>query len=202
MFALGFAMPYIRSLEDIIDSRYALLRRQMDQFARTGEAFDLRHYITYCIVDILGELAFDQAFDDQIDCDPDMIPPVSDALWSSIIKGQVPWLARILNFLTKNVPFARPPKALTKGRDRIIQLSVQNIKACTANPDSSRKDILGLIMNAQEEKTGNSLTFPQMITESVTLIIGGTHTTSNAIQIFCKFESTSGVPEAIRSRAR
>jgi benzoate 4-monooxygenase len=66
MFGLGFSMPSLRSMEGIIDSRYAILRRQMDRFAKSGEIFDLRKYITYCIVDILGELAFSQAFDNQV----------------------------------------------------------------------------------------------------------------------------------------
>ncbi|KAK0352568.1 hypothetical protein LTR02_017323 [Friedmanniomyces endolithicus] len=89
-FALSFAMSYIRDLEPVIDSRYAILRKQLDYFAETGEVFDLRKYITYCIVDVLGELAFGEAMGNQEAADPAKIPPVSEAMYDSCVAGQVP----------------------------------------------------------------------------------------------------------------
>ncbi len=83
-------MSYIRDLEPVIDSRYAILRKQLDYFAETGEVFDLRKYITYCIVDVLGELAFGEAMGNQEAADPAKIPPVSEAMYDSCVAGQVP----------------------------------------------------------------------------------------------------------------
>ena len=175
MFALGFAMPYIRDMEPVIDSRYAILRRQLDGFARSGITFDLRKYITYCIVDILGELAFGEAIGNQEACDPAKIPPVSEALYGAVVSGQIPWAAKIVNRIAQTFPTAKL-RGLLEGRNRLMALAVKNVKARSQRPED-RNDMLKIIMTATEEKTGKPLSLPQVLADAFTLIVGGTHTT-------------------------
>ena len=181
MFGLGFSMPSIRSMEGIIDSRYAILRRQLDRFAKSQEVFDLRRYITFCIVDILGELAFSQAFDNQLDEDPEKIPPVSEALWGACVSGQIPWASETLNSIRDKAPIPGIRKILD-ALGLMVPIAVKNIRL-RAEKKLDREDILGKIMAAREEKTGQPLTTQQVISESITLIVGGTHTTGNTLHL-------------------
>ena len=181
MFATSFSTPSVRSMESIIDSRYAILRRQLDGFAQSGETFDLRKYITYCIVDMLGELAFGQAFDNQKKEDPNEIPPVSEALWGSCVAGQVPWLAGAFAWMRDNMPSPAVREVMV-ALNLIVLLAVKNIKL-RLEKKSDREDILGRLVAAREEKTGQPLTMQQLIADSVTLIVGGAHTTGNTLHI-------------------
>ena len=181
MFGLGFSMNSLRSMEGIIDSRYAILRRQLDRFARSGEIFDLRKYITYCIVDILGELAFGHAFDNQESEDPAKIPPVSEALFGSCVAGQMPWAADAFAYLRDRLPIPQVQRILA-ALDLMIPIAVKNIRL-RQEKNTNREDILGKLIAAREEKTGQALTVQQIVAESVTLIVGGTHTTGNTLHI-------------------
>ena len=181
MFGLGFSMPSIRSMEGIMDSRYAILRQQLDRFAESEETFDLRRYITYCIVDILGELAFGQAFGNQEAEDPAKIPPVSEALWGSCVAVQVPLADDDFAWLRDRAPIAELSKTLS-ALNLMIPLAAKQIKL-REEKELDRDDILGKLIAAREEKTGQPLTLQQIVAESVTLIVGGTHTTGNALHV-------------------
>lgn len=181
MFGLGLSMNSLRSMEVIIDSRYAILRRQLDRFAQSGEVFDLRKYITYCIVDILGELAFGHAFDNQESEDPAKIPPVSEALYGSCVAGQVPWAADAFAYARDRLPIPQVQRVLA-ALNVMIPIAIKNIKL-REEQKSGRDDILGKLIAAREEKTGQALTMQQIVAESVTLIVGGTHTTGNTLHI-------------------
>ena len=194
MFAANFSMPSIRSMEGLMDSRYAVLRRQLDRFAKNGETFDLRRYITYCIVDILGELAFSQAFDNQLHEDPAKIPPVSEALWGSCVAGQVPWAAGLFAWMRDNMP-SRSVREVLAALDHIVPIAVKNIKL-REEKKLDRVDMLQNLIAARQEKTGQPLTMKQMIAESVTLIVGGTHTTGNSLHIL--FANLSRNPQYLK----
>lgn len=181
MFGLGLSMPSIRSMEYMMDSRYAVLRQHLDRFAKSGETFDLRHYITYCIVDVLGELAFSQPFDNQLSEDPAKIPPVSEALWGSCVAGQVPWAAEGFSYVRDRLPVPQVRRILA-ALDLMVPIAVKNIQL-RAEKKLDRDDILGKLIAAREEKSGQPLTVQQIVAESVTLIVGGTHTTGNTLHI-------------------
>ena len=100
-------------MESIMDSRYAILQRQLDRFAMSGEACDHRRYIAFLMVDNLGELAFNQPFGDQEAEDPAKIPPVSEAPYSACVPGQIPSAKDIFSFKR---PLANPagPESLRR----------------------------------------------------------------------------------------
>jgi benzoate 4-monooxygenase len=64
----------------------------------------------------------------------------------------------------------------------MIPIAVKNIWL-RAEKKLDREDILGKLIAAREEKTGQALTEQQIVAESVTLIVGGTHTTGNTLHI-------------------
>jgi cytochrome P450 len=188
-------MPYIREMEPIMDSRYAILRRQLDHFAASGETFDLREYITYCIVDILGELAFGEALGNQEAEDPKQIPPVSEALYASCIAGAAPWAAPLLSKLAP-LFIAAKVKSLLTARKRLLDLAAKNIKARSEKSDYDRKDILGIILSLTKEKAGSTQETRQTVVDAFTLIFGGTHTTGNTLH--CLFANLARHPEHLR----
>ncbi|KAK3624134.1 hypothetical protein LTR56_021167 [Elasticomyces elasticus] len=169
-------------MEPIIDSRYAILRKQLDILADQGEVFDLRKYITYCIVDILGELAFGEPLGNQRDCDPEKIPPVSEALWAACVLGQMPSIAPTVKYMAARLPLPGA-RTLLDGRNRLVALAVRNVKARLENPGKVRDDMLGIIMSATEEKTGKALSTQEVVMEAFVLLVGGTHTTGNTLHV-------------------
>lgn len=184
MFGNNFTPTAIRSYEGIVDGRYAILRQQMDRFASSGAVFDLRKYITYCIVDILGELAFSEAFGNQIDEDPSKIPRVSEALWSCCVAGCMPSMAPTMEWLRKTLPKSAAVTELLEGMNAMFRLAKTNIEKRSRKLDlMERPDILGRIISASEEGSGTKLTERQILTEAITLVVGGTHTTGNTLHL-------------------
>ena len=84
-----------------MDVRYGVLRRQLDRFADNGEVFDLKHYISFCLSDTLGELAFGRAWGAQEAEDIDKLPPVQEFLYMGGVKGSWPmsWLFGLIQYL-------------------------------------------------------------------------------------------------------
>ncbi|KAK4506182.1 hypothetical protein PRZ48_004147 [Zasmidium cellare] len=184
MFGNNFTPTAIRSYESIVDGQYAILRRRLDRFAESGETFDLRKYITYCIVDILGELAFSEAFGNQQDEDPKKIPRVSEALWSCCIAGSMPSMAGVFEWLKDNLPQSAEVAELLEGRNVIFRLASTNIEKRSKKLNlDERPDMLGRIIAASEEGTGTKLTQEQIMAEAITLVVGGTHTTGNTLHV-------------------
>lgn len=184
MFGTNFTLTAIRSYESIVDSRYAILRRQLDRFADREEVFDLRKYMTYCIVDILGELAFSEAFGNQLDEDPSKIPRVSEALWSCCVAGSMPLMAPTMEWLRKNLPKSAAITELLEGMNVMFRLAKTNVEKRSKKLNlDARPDILGRIIAATEEGSGRKLTEREVIAEAITLVVGGTHTTGNALHL-------------------
>ena len=180
----------IRAMETAMDTRYAILRQQLDKFADTGELFDLSHYIAYCIADTLGQLAFSEAFGSQIEQNPEKIPPVSDALFLNVASGQIPWATRII----KNSPFLKDKKMLA-GVKRIVPLAMENINLRSVGK-IKKNDILGNIIAAREEKIKQPLAVRQVLAEATDLIVGGTDTTIQTTNIL--FANLGRNPEYLR----
>lgn len=76
-----------------------------------------------------------------------------------------------------------------------LPMVMKNIKL-HADKAFERNDILGKIMAAREEKTGQPLTPQQVVVESVTLLTGGTHTTGNSLHLL--FANLARNPQHLR----
>lgn len=172
--APSLSVSAIHSMEGAMDRRYALLRGHLDRFAESGETFDLRNYIAFCISDVLGLLAFSEDFGSQEAEDLEKIPPVADALYRSALAGQVPWAADRIKKLLKS-------KRMLAGMRRIAPTAMKNIKL-RAEGKLVRDDILGKIIVARERQESEPLHAKQLFTEATDLIVGGTDTT---IQTIC-----------------
>ena len=195
MFGANFSMTSIREYEHINDSRYAILRTQLDRFSQTQEVFDLRKYITYTIVDILGSLAFSEPFGNQHAEDPKKIPRIQEVIWASCVAGSVPWLAPVFEWLKAHLPPSAEALEVIRGRQIIGRLASENITRRLKEEDET-PDILGKIIAAAEEGSGKKLSFQEIMTESITLIVGGTHTTGNTLHLL--FANLSRHEEALR----
>ncbi|PPJ49738.1 hypothetical protein CBER1_02909 [Cercospora berteroae] len=182
MFGANFSEKSVREYEPIIDSRYAILRRQLNRLAKSQEIFDLRKYITYTIVDILGCLAFSQSLGNQHAEDPKKIRRVSEFLWAGCVAGSAPWLAPIFQWLRDHVPPSGEMVELLEGRNTIMRLASENIQKRSAMPTED-PDILGRIIAATEEGSGKKLTHSQVMAVCIDLIVGGSHTTGNTLHL-------------------
>ncbi|KAK0352567.1 hypothetical protein LTR02_017322 [Friedmanniomyces endolithicus] len=90
-------------------------------------------------------------------------------------------------------------KIFLKGRDQLMQLALKNIKARVMRPKTGRKDMLGCIMSATEEKTGEPPTVPQTLVDAFTLLVGGTHTVSKVTgnTLHCLFANLARSPGSL-----
>ncbi|CAK1361556.1 uncharacterized protein RHO25_004867 [Cercospora beticola] len=194
-FGANFSEKSIREYESIIDSRYAVLRKQLDRFAESQEVSDLRRYITYAIVDILGCLAFSQPLGNQHAEDPKKIPRVSEFLWANCVAGSAPWLAPFLEWIRDHVPPSAEMAELLEGRNTVIRMASENIQRRSAMP-TEEPDILGRIIAATEEGSGKKLSHDQIMAECIDLIVGGTHTTGNTLHLL--FANLARHPEYLQ----
>ncbi|KIW93408.1 uncharacterized protein Z519_06013 [Cladophialophora bantiana CBS 173.52] len=63
--AHSFSLQSIKVMEPFIDRHIKLLRKNQDQAADSGVVINFKELITYCVFEVLGDLAFSQSFDSQ-----------------------------------------------------------------------------------------------------------------------------------------
>lgn len=145
MFMPAFSMGSLREMEGIIDVRYGVLRMQLDRLAESGEVFDLKQYVSFCLSDALGELAFGRVWGAQEAEDIGKLPPVQEFLYMGGVKGSwpVPWLLGLIQWF--------PSEYVAKLLDSLSKIqheAVEAIAARTARTDG-RIDMLGNILSAR-----------------------------------------------------
>ena len=58
----GFSQAAVMKMEHFIDERLVVLRSKLNSFAKSKETFDLKMWLRFFVIDVLGELAFSQSF--------------------------------------------------------------------------------------------------------------------------------------------
>ncbi len=74
----GFSAQSVSMMELFIDGRLRKLIERLDRAAVTGEVINLKQWIAFFVMDVLGELAFSQPFKVLESGDVEKMPPIRD----------------------------------------------------------------------------------------------------------------------------
>ncbi|KAJ5669589.1 hypothetical protein N7462_010659 [Penicillium macrosclerotiorum] len=184
----SFSMSYVKEMEEHLDANIEILRKKIASRASNGEAFDLKKFLHYYVIDILGELAFSQTFGLQMSNDQSQVPPVIEHSLLAAVTGAWPMMTAQLKRWLPFIPH-KGLQALFKGRkacadlaSRCVDVRLRAIRMADTSQSneviSERKDILTNLILAKHPETGEKMTKTELETEAFGFIIAGTHTTS------------------------
>ncbi|KAL4736043.1 cytochrome P450 [Aspergillus similis] len=150
----GFAQVSVAKLEPLIDGQMAILIAKLRRYARTGQAFDLKHALSLYVLDILGEVAFAKSFDVQHTEDNEKLHAINDHLLLAGVIGELP-CQNFTKFLSRfsPVPWMR---RLMKSRNKLkgicagcVRFKIENLEAT-----KSRPDLLRSLVEATDPESG------------------------------------------------
>ncbi|KAL3490374.1 cytochrome P450 [Aspergillus germanicus] len=181
----SFSASYVKEMEKYLDLNIAILKAKIHAYATTGQAFDLKKFLHYYVIDVLGELAFSQSFGVQEADDESLVPPVLEHSLLAAVTGAWPAMTMRLRRWLPYVPHGGLQKLLA-GRKACADLASACVqrrlkgleKAGEGGGGEERKDILTNLIKAKHPETGARLTPIELETEAFGFIIAGTHTTS------------------------
>jgi len=91
-------------MEGYIDSCLSQLVDAFDNFAQSGETFDLKLWIKLYIFDVLGELAFSQSYGALKAGTDEILPPIGDHVRLGTVAGQIPEYATQITKYASRLP--------------------------------------------------------------------------------------------------
>lgn len=168
-------MSSIKEFEKLLDLNIALLSDKILNYAKSGEAFDIRTLILFYINDVLGEVAFGQSFGLQETDDIERVPPVAEHTLLASAVGSWPRMIRFLNKWLPVLPIP-PIQALFKGRQAVAAMAVPCVKRRVSQlrvaretgerPKDQRKDLLTSLILARDPETGSLIPEEILLTEA------------------------------------
>lgn len=140
---------------------------KLNEFAKTGEVFDLKSTISYFVLDILGEVAFSRPFNAQARGEADEIHAINDHLLLSCVIGELPFQA-LSKFLARwsPVPWMRK---LGKSRNNLKETCSECVRN-KINNVSDRRDLLKSLVTTKDVETGASLTEQEINSEAFAML--------------------------------
>jgi benzoate 4-monooxygenase len=166
-------------MEIYMDNCMKKLMARLDLAAASGETIDLKQWISFFVLDVLGELAFSRPFGFLDTGDADSTPPIEQHVLLATMSGQTPWLIPYVNKCLPYVPFPSLQRMI-KGRTALRQMAVESVNDRLAIK-SDRKDLLGRLLDELEAGTdskGHRFAIVDVQTEAFGFIIAGSHTTA------------------------
>lgn len=86
----GFSAQALAGMEQYIDNCVVKLIGRLDGAAQRGEHIDLKNWISFCVLNILGELAFSRSFGILDSGDESLLPPVQKQISKTILTPRLP----------------------------------------------------------------------------------------------------------------
>ncbi|KAK5056690.1 hypothetical protein LTR84_012222 [Exophiala bonariae] len=180
--AHGFSMQSVKDMEEYIDRHIEKLLEVLEGQAKTGEAFDLKEFFAFYMLDVLGDLAFSQSFNAQVDQKPEKLPPINDHVFLACLMGMMP---EMLPYLRAAAAWTPLPwlRRLFRARAQLKSLTAQCVRRRLDEKVNGRKDLLTSLINAVDPVTGAKLTEIDINTEAFAMIVAGAHTTAGTLTL-------------------
>lgn len=175
-----FSQQAIGGFEPYISKNISLFIKEMDRkLELTGVAeFDFLKWANYLAFDIIGDLAFGEAFH-FIEAGNDHnngIKVLNErGEWSATV-GVMPWIKPYTPYIFWDNFF---PQGLQSVKD-LAQIAVTAVEK-RKKSGSNRKDLLYYLMNARDPDTDQPMPDPELKAEALTQLIAGSDTTSNSL---------------------
>ena len=167
--AHAFSFQSIEEMESNIDKHIALLCRNLDAYAKTGQVFDLKEIIAFYMVDLLGELAFSQSFNAQTEKAAERLPPINDHIYLACLMGQFPEMMPLLKKVAPWTPWPWLQRLFT-ARQKLKNLTASCVRRRMSEKLDDRKDLLTCLINAVDPDTGAKLTELNINTEAFAMV--------------------------------
>lgn len=172
----SFSISYVKEMETFLDQNIQILTSKIAGLCDRNEAFDLKKFLHYYTIDVLGELAFSQSFGVQKTDDESLVPPVKEHSLLGAVTGAWPAMTMRLKRWLPLVPHAGLRK-LFQGRASCAKLASQCVQRrlsalnATSEKDADattrqRKDLLTNLILAKHPDTGERLTQTDLETEA------------------------------------
>ncbi|KAK6197122.1 hypothetical protein LQW54_010917 [Pestalotiopsis sp. IQ-011] len=180
--AHAFSFTSMKDMEMFVDVHLQKLMENLDHCCKTGEMFDLKQFIAFYVLDVLGELAFSRSFDSQIHMDPDRLPPINDHIYLACLMGMVPSMMPIFKAVAPWVPLPWF-RSLFRARRQLKELTADCVARRMLKGTDRRNDLLTNLINSVDPETGEKLTELEINTEAFAMIVAGSHTTSGTLTL-------------------
>ncbi|KAH8587166.1 cytochrome P450 [Bisporella sp. PMI_857] len=177
--APSFSSQSVRSFEIFMDKCMLKLTQQLDEAAMQNKVVDLKQWIAFFVVDVLGELAFSRSFEMLEKGNQNEMPPIEEHVFLATMAGQMPWAIPPINKIAQYIPVSSV-RRLIKGRDKLLQMAIDSVNT-RLEIESDRKDILGGLLDELRHGTDSrdrKLDIIDVQTEAFGYIIAGSHTTA------------------------
>ena len=175
----SFSLAQIKLLEEYIDENIKKLVDQIQSHIDKNEAFDLHKLVEFCIVDILGDLAYSQSFELQSTQDASRGPRIADHVLITSAMAAWPSMMPTLKKLTPKLPWKWLQEVI-KGRDKNIQMAnecvtrrlreIGEYRKDDKLPPGQRKDLLTNLIMARDPDTKEHLSDLLLKLESFTFM--------------------------------
>lgn len=177
--ANSFSAQSVNQMEVYIDRCMVKLINRLDLAARSGEEIDLKQWIAFLVLDVLGELAFSRPFGVLDSGDVRGMPPIEQHVLLATMSGQTPWL---IPYINKFLPYIPIPslQRMVRGRAGLRRMAIESVNNRLAI-HSERKDLLGRLLEeleVGEDSKGRQFDIVDVQTEAFGFIIAGSHTTA------------------------
>ncbi|KAM6520189.1 hypothetical protein FALCPG4_013742 [Fusarium falciforme] len=180
--AHAFSLQSIKEMEQYIDEHLVQFRRNLDEYSKTGQVFDLKELIAFFVLDVLGDLAFRCQFNSQVEKDASKLPPINDHIFLSCLLGMVPDFMPLIKAISPWTPIPWLQQLLAARRD-LKNLTAKCVSSRMADMGAARKDLITSLINAVDPQTGARLTELDIQTEAFAFIVAGSHTTSGTLTL-------------------
>jgi hypothetical protein len=168
-------MTSIKGMEQYIDANVTILKDRISQEAVAERAFDLKSFLHYYVIDVLGDLAFSKSFDLQLTNDTSRVPPVKEHTLLASATGAWPAMLYWLKWFLPYLPIPAVQKLFNGRRDcaklasncvqhRLIEVQASENAKNVSVPQ--RKDLLTSLILAKHPDTGENLTQTDLETEA------------------------------------
>ncbi|KAJ3939950.1 uncharacterized protein N0V96_009943 [Colletotrichum fioriniae] len=153
----------VKGMEEYLDQNIKILRDKISQFAKTGEAFDLKKLLHFYTIDVLGELAFSRSFGVQVSGDESRVPPVIPhtllgstlGAWPAMTQTLKQWLPKVPNTGLQSL-FAGRTKCAGLAAE-CVQRRLTEVEEDENKGKVQRKDILTSLILARHPDTGEKI---------------------------------------------
>ncbi|KAK8221457.1 cytochrome P450 [Phyllosticta capitalensis] len=182
----GFSMQSVAQMQPHIDACLTKLMARLDRAADARETVNLKDWVAFFVIDVLGELAFARSFRMLEQGDAGALPPLKEHLMLAMLSGQLPWLVPYVNKYLGYLPIPYLQHVI-RGRGKLRQMAIDCVNARLGNPDPTRRDLLAKLIEEYQRgvKSGGSedgvLDIADVQTEAFGFIIAGSHTTATTI---------------------
>lgn len=163
--AHAFSLQSIKEMEQYIDEHLVQFRRNLDEYSKTGQVFDLKELIAFFVLDVLGDLAFRCQFNSQVDQDASKLPPINDHIFLACLLGMIPDLMPFIKAISPWTPVPWLQQLLAARRD-LKNLTANCVSSRMADTGAARKDLITSLINAVDPQTGARLTELDIQTEA------------------------------------